>query len=326
MYDTRKALVVGINDYSDCPLNGCVNDALAVADILERNGNGSKNFDVKCYVDNVPTKGRLKRLIQECFSGDADVAFFYFSGHGYIDDIGGNIVTPDFSMDDMGVSMYDILKIVNTSKCKSKIIVLDCCHSGILGQIDTSGQQLSVIGEGVTLLTACKTDESALEIDGHGVFTSLFLAALSGGAADITGYITPGSIYAYIDKALSPWQQRPVFKTNITRFTPIRKVKPHVSLDVLKRGISYFEIPDGEISLDPSFEPTNAPDIKHEIIEPYAVSENVQKFSDLQKLESVGLVVPCGEEHMYFAAMNYKSCSLTSIGKHYWHLVNKGIL
>ena len=47
----------------------------------------------------------------------------------------------------------------------------------------------------------------------HGLFTSLLLEALKGGAADITGHITPGGIYAYIDKALGPWEQRPVFKT-----------------------------------------------------------------------------------------------------------------
>ena len=30
----RKALVVGINDYTDCPLNGCCNDADEVSSIL----------------------------------------------------------------------------------------------------------------------------------------------------------------------------------------------------------------------------------------------------------------------------------------------------
>lgn len=47
----RKALVVGINDYSSCPLGGCINDAVQVTDLLARNGNGSKNFDVKLKTD-----------------------------------------------------------------------------------------------------------------------------------------------------------------------------------------------------------------------------------------------------------------------------------
>jgi hypothetical protein len=44
----------------------------------------------------------------------------------------------------------------------------------------------------------------------------------------------------------------------------------------------------------------------------------------LQKLEGIGLVVPVGEEHMYYAAMNSKSCELTAVGKQYWKLVKEG--
>ena len=35
----------------------------------------------------------------------------------------------------------------------------------------------------------------------------------------------------------------------------------------------------------------------------------------------VNLVVPVGETHMYYAAMNSKSCKLTALGVHYWNLV-----
>ena len=52
--------------------------------------------------------------------------------------------------------------------------------------------------------------------------------------------------------------------------------------------------------------------------------ENTAVFSDLQKLEGVGLVVPVGEEHMYYAAMNSKACELTAVGKQYWRLVKEG--
>lgn len=321
----RKALVVGINKYPGSPLSGCINDAEDVERILKRNGDGTVNFSVKKVLD-VNTKGELRGLIEDCFSGDADIALFYFSGHGYIDAVGGNIVTPDYSKHDMGVSMHDILSIVNTSKCKSKIVILDCCHSGFLGTISTAGQTAAIISEGVTLLTASKSDEPAMEIAGHGVFTSLLLSALSGGAADVTGYITPGGIYAYIDKALGPWEQRPVFKTNVTRFTPLRKVVPQVNEEILRRMITYFDKPDDELNLDPSYEPTNTPAVEHDVIEPHAIKEHVMIFSDLQKLEGVGLVVPCDEEHMYFAAMKSKACKLTPAGQHYWRLVKENII
>lgn len=321
----RKALIVGINQHANAPLTGCVNDAEAIAILLERNGNSSVNFAVKKLID-IETKGALKGAIKDCFSGDDDVALFYYSGHGFMDAIGGYIVTPDYSQDDMGVSMHEILEIINQSKCRNKVVILDCCHAGFMGGITTSGQGTAVISEGVTILTASKSSESAAEINGHGVFTSLLLDALKGGAADVTGHITLGGIYAYIDKALGPWQQRPIFKTNVTGFSPLRTVHPQVDSSILRRVIDYFPISTQELKLDPSFEPTNSPDIDHQVVEPYANAINTTIFNDLQSMESVGLVVPCGEEHMYFAAMKSKSCRLTSAGQHYWHLVKDNII
>ena len=43
-------------------------------------------------------------------------------------------------------------------------------------------------------------------------------------------------------------------------------------------------------------------------------------FKELQLFESVGLIEPVGAEHMYFAAMENKSCKLTALGLHYWNL------
>lgn len=315
-----KALVVGINDYPENPLNGCVNDAVAFASIIETNGDGSPNFDVKLHTD-VPSKSDLKKLIIDLFDGDSETSLLYFSGHGYMDDIGGYIVTPDYQEHDLGVSMNEILRIASKSKSKNRIIILDCCHSGAFGKSDYDDKAAQIV-EGLTILTASRDFEASLEINGHGVFTNLLLDALRGGAADLRGHITPGSIYAYIDQALGQWDQRPVFKTNITRFTPLRTVTPQVSLEILRRLTEFFPEPESEFSLDPSYEDTNTLDIDHKVIEPYANHMNVEKFKKLQKLESVGLVVPVNEDHMYFAAMNSKSCKLSALGSHYWRLVH----
>lgn len=187
-------------------------------------------------------------------------------------------------------------------------------------------QNTAVINNGVTILTASRSTESSIEINGHGLFTSLFLEALSGGAADITGNITPGGVYAFIDKALGPWEQRPVFKTNVTRFTSLRNVIPQVDISIIRKICTYFTSENEKFAIDPSFEPTNSPSITHKVIEPYANPTNTEVFSDLQKLEGIGLVVPVGEEHMYFAAMNSKACELTSIGKQYWRLVHDKLI
>lgn len=320
---TRKALVVGINDYPDNPLTGCCNDSEAIKDLLANHENGDPNFDV-WKKDNVSSKGELRTYIEQCFSGDSDVALFYYSGHGYIDSLGGYIVTPDYSNNDWGISLQEVLNIANNSKCKERIIILDSCYSGFMGSISVNEQNMAVINEGVTILTASRVNEPSKEIDGHGVFTTLLIEALMGGAADVLGRITVGGVYAFIDKALGPWEQRPVFKTNVTRFTSLREVEPQVDTKVIREIIQYFEKEDSLYGLDPSYEPTNSFDVEHKIVEPHAIPQHTEIFSNLQKLEGIGLVVPDNEEHMYYAAMNSTACKLTAIGKHYWRLVKEG--
>lgn len=321
----RKALLVGIDEYLQCPLHGCCNDAEEIKKLLSKHENNTPNFSVKME-NNVKTKSRLKQLIKECFAGDSDVALFYYSGHGYVDSMGGYLVTPDYSEEDYGVSLQDVLAIANASSCKDKIVILDSCYSGALGNIAVMDQKTSIIGEGVTILTASRSSETSMEINGHGVFTALLLEALKGGAADAIGHISLGGIYAYIDKALGPWEQRPVFKTNVTRFTSLRDVVPQVDIEIIHRICKYFKNEESNYQLDPSYEPTNSPEDNHQIIEPYARNENTKIFADLQKLESVGMVMPVGTEHMYFAAMESKKCKLTSIGKQYWRLVNNELI
>lgn len=324
MYGRKKSTCsIGIDDYPSCPLNGCCNDSEAIKDLLSNHGNGDPNFSV-WKKDNVMTKGELRGLIEKCFEGDADVALFYYSGHGHIDSVGGYLVTPDFSRNDYGVSLQEILTIANNSKCKERIIILDSCYSGFMGSINTTGQDTAVIKEGVTIMTASRNNQTSMEVNGHGVFTTLLMEALKGGAADVTGHISIAGVYAFIDKALGPWEQRPIFKTNVTRFTSLREVKPQVDISVLRKISTYFETEDFKYQLDPSFEPTNKKEEIHKVVEPYANTKHTSIFSDLQKLEGIGLVVPVGEEHMYFAAMNSKSCELTAVGKQYWRLVKEG--
>jgi hypothetical protein len=47
---------------------------------------------------------------------------------------------------------------------------------------------------------------------------------------------------------------------------------------------------------------------------------------DLQRYRGARLLVPDGEEHLYYAAMNSKSCSLSALGKFYWRCVKAGTI
>jgi len=313
----KRALVVGLNDYPyGLALRGCVNDAKEVSMRLEKHWNDDKNFDVNPITGEC-SRSLLKTAIKECFEGTAEVALFYFAGHGMIDAYGGHIVTTDSLNAEL--SLQDILWVVNESSCTNKVVILDSCFSGNMGNFAHT-VATTIINEGVTILAACKRDQTAKEHDKHGVFTELLLAALDGEAADLFGKVTIGGVYAYIDKSLSAWEQRPVIKTNATTFCPLREVKPPIDVKILRNLSEYFRTSDEHYQLDPSYEFTNKIELSHQVIEPYALFEHTQIMKELQQLERVGLVVPCGTDHMYNAAMESKSCQLTPIGKHYWRL------
>lgn len=114
--------------------------------------------------------------------------------------------------------MTYLLEKVNNSKCKNKIIILDCCYSGRIGESDVIQSNQSILGEGITIMTASTRDEPAVELEGQGLFTSLLIQGLRGSASDVLGRITPASIYSFIDQTLGAWEQRPIFKTNTKQF------------------------------------------------------------------------------------------------------------
>jgi hypothetical protein len=163
----------------------------------------------------------------------------------------------------------------------------------------------------MTILTASSADQYASEENGRGVFTELLVDAMNGAAANLVGDVTPGSVYAHIDQSLGPWEQRPVFKTNVKSFVSLRKTNPPLELDTLRRIAEFFPGPGHEVQLDSSWEPEG----------PNPNPDNTARFAILQKYNRVNLVVPVGAPHMYHAAMEGKTCKLTVLGEHYRRLV-----
>lgn len=320
----RRALIVGVNHYNDVSnLFGCVNDAHEVNSTLSRHGNGSVNFD--CHLITASSqadsifRSDLKDRIEKLFASEADIALLYFAGHGHIEATGGYLLASDSSRGDEGVSLNEILTLANSSPAMNKIIVLDSCHSGIAG-VSPNNDQLSTLSEGMTVLTASTKEQYASEENGSGVFTTLFVDALSGSAANLTGDITPGSIYAHIDQSLGAWEQRPVFKTNVKRFVSLREVDPAIEIEDLRRITDFFPEPGCEFQLDPSFEPERN---EGESDIPPPDPKNNEDFAILQKFNRLNLLVPVDAPHMWHAAMQSKSCKLTALGEHYRRLVEK---
>ena len=316
----RRALSVGIDEYEFGQLSGCVSDAQRMKAVLAKQYDGSPNFDCKILTaprggtKDVVTRATLRENLQRLFKDPADVALFHFSGHGTINNLDGYLVTQDAKKYDEGVGMTEILKLANDSKAREVVILLDCCFSGQLGNPPVIDNSKALLREGISILTAGRGDQVSVEADGGGVFTSLVVDALEGGACNILGAVSAPAIYAYVEAALGAWDQRPLFKAHVSSVVELRCCAPPIDRTSLRRLPALFPLPAEDLPLDPSYERSL----------PSADSAKVFDFRDLQALNRVHLVVPVEAQHMYDAAINSKSCRLTPSGRYYWRLAKDG--
>lgn len=312
----RRALCVGIDEYRSGSLRGCVSDAERIAAILATNHDGSPNFDCRTLTaplgagTNLVTRTVLRERIERLFRDQADVALLHFSGHGTVNNLDGYLVTQDALKYDEGVSMGDVLKWANDSKATEVVIFLDCCFSGAIGSPPVIDNTKSLLREGVSILTASRGDQISVETGDGGLFTSLVLDALAGGAADLLGAVTAPSVYAYVEAALGAWDQRPLLKSHVSRLVPLRRCTPPIDRARLRKLPVLFPLPAEDMPLDPAYEPSS----------PTPDPAKVAVFEDLQALNRVYLLVPCDAPHMYGAAMTSKACRLTPSGRYYWRL------
>lgn len=316
----RRALCVGIDEYQFGQLQGCVSDAERMASLLERHHDGTPNFECKLLVaptggaPDAVTRAKLRKAVEELFKDKADVALLHFSGHGTENNLGGYLVTQDAETYDEGLSMSDVLKMANDSESDEVVILLDCCHSGHMGNIPVIDNKSSMLREGVSIVTASRGDQQSVEVGGGGLFTSLVLNALEGGAADVLGDVTVHSIYASVEAALGAWDQRPLFKSHVSKVIPLRKCEPPIAVSILRDLPNLFPLPAEDLNLSPEFEDSS----------PNRDETKVEVFRKLQDLNRVHLVVPVDCQHMYVAAMESKSCRLTPAGRYYWRLADDG--
>jgi hypothetical protein len=321
----KRALVVGIDKYPNDPLEGCENDAVAVATLLRTHGDGSPNFSVVLLSsDKIDvTSSVLTSAIDKLFEGDADTVVLYFAGHGFIEGADTSYIkSQDGRHGAWGVPLSYIIGHANRAyaKIKSTVIILDSCQSGAAGEMPTLGNSnIAGLGTGVTILAACRRDGIADEKNGHGLFTGLLLDALGGTSADVCGRITPASIYSLIDQTLGDWEQRPVYKANVQQFISLRQVPPKVPLEVLRRFPEYFPNETDVFKLDPSCEPDRGEEAERLKAIP-VVPERKRQYREMQECNRYGLVVPVDQPFMWHAAVHSTGCRLTALGAHYRRL------
>lgn len=307
--ETRKALLIGINDYHKSPLNACEKDAKRMRKLLEKHGDGTPNYACKIEYrkDGKGLKASLKSFLKD---RTPENAIIYFSGHGYVDEQGeGYLVAKDFTKENIGIRMSWLVQQINVSKIPEITVILDCCHAGSLGVQNPAKRKNSELRENVTILAATEEDDVASERAEHGVFTEIVLNALAGAAADPFGNVTAASIYNLADSRLSPWQQRPVFKSYVTRTSPIRKCYSQQDLISFRALTEYrfFLEKDREIQLSPGILS----------IDPTQQTRKAEFISLLHRFYRAGFIECSDGMSPFEAAMKNKTCKLSKAGESY---------
>ena len=320
---TKLALMVGINRYeSDSfeDLTCCEADAIAMEQLLARHqpmdagGEGLRNYSTRLLTSQDTQRITVESLRQNVDTlmkhamGDGD-ALFYFSGHGVAGEDGGYLVTQDATPEHPGYPMKELLSAANRSGNTSVVIILDCCHSGAIGNItDGEGFNQVSIGPNVTVLAGSGATQSSAEDWEHSVFTALLLEGLDGGASDVRGEVSAAALYAYVEQSLGAWDQRPVYKSYARTLKPLRRCKPAVPDRVLAQLPTWFSQPDATFQLDPRYE------YSHETADEALVSI----FDQFKLLRNAHLLTTEGDKDLYFTALDSGSVMLTPQGRLFW--------
>jgi hypothetical protein len=332
----KRALLVGIDHYPTVgSLHGCVADATAMEEILQRNADGSPNWRTELIMSEAGsisiTRDSLRRRLTELFaSARGNDLLFFFAGHGAQTPWGAELVTQDASEHSYGVSMNDLVTLANDSAARSVTILLDCCFSGDIG--NTPGLQAAglaedfrlskaVVRENVTIMAASGSTEASQEIGGHGAFTRILLDGLDGGATDHRGNVTALSLYGYVSPAFDAWEQRPVIKTYLTEPVVLRIGPPWLDADLLRRLPEHFPTEDYRLQLTPAHEGEGRPLPTSE-----SGTREQQEFDYVGRLRNANLVTTENRRDHYWVAMESGDVYLTGLGRYFWRMAARGLL
>ena len=300
-------------------LSSCIDDTLAMHQVLAYHENHDANFSAHLLLGAEPlpaadqqadssryqrvTFNKLRTALEALFAFE-EMVLFYFSGHGYATAHGVYLVTQDGTNILPGIPLNDILTMANDSPAREVLLIIDSCYSGALGEPDAERTMANLyLRPGITLLAASGSNQHALEINGQSMFTRLVIGALKGGAADVRGQVSSASIYAYIEQALGPWDQRPIYKSNAAQLSPIRYCKPDIADDELRRLPQFFPTADHQYTMDPSYEVTRSE----------AIPEHLAIFRLFKHYRDARLLRPSFDEDLFFAAIRSHAVELTPL-------------
>ena len=305
------ALIIGIDKYVAVErLTSCENDAKAMADILWKDYNGETFFSIETILSDKGKYSYVNERVNNLFNLNADTVLLYFAGHASKFDNDTYLLTTDYSKTCPGISMHHLLCLAAQCNAQKKIIILDCCDSGSFGTCDYLNN-ISMIPKDTVIIASASAGQKAYGYgDKNGVFTSLLGDAFKSNIGNIFGEVTTEDVYRFINAALTPWQQTPVYKSNIMRPIVLKRLQPKITYEELDKMVKIFKTKNSKKKLSEKylkFSETTTEELK-----------NNQLFSLYEKLYRYGLLTPSNlSENLYQAALHNSYIELTNLGKFY---------
>src|SRR5215472_3583130 len=156
---TKRAVVVGINNYTgidptgDNNLSSCVSDATSITDLLQSFGFASSN--IVTLTDKKATRAALVSELDKMVraSQPGDVACFYYSGHGTIEPEDPDNASCERFYEAMCTATRPFLTDKDLFSIASKLqqsvvnftVISDSCHSGGMDQeVDAAAKYKSL--------------------------------------------------------------------------------------------------------------------------------------------------------------------------------------
>jgi uncharacterized caspase-like protein len=232
--DARYALIVAVSEYADSGLSDLAaprRDAEKLAEVLRRADIGDFR-SVEVLVD--PDHVTAQRRIEDFFArrDPLDIAVLHFSGHGFRGE--GNdqlfLAMRDTTKDNPFATSVpgDFLRgVIENSRARRKLVLLDCCHSGAflltrgpgaaappepagrsraadlfaasVRKIAPEDSQPQVNAMGTVIIGAARATELARETQ-TGALAGAVVEGLETGDADVnrTGRISTENLFEYV--------------------------------------------------------------------------------------------------------------------------------
>ena len=180
----KSAILFGINEYHDCPLQNAVNDATVLSEKLSQLG-----FDAECCL-NVSRESMDRSLLAfRSKLEQSSVGLFFFAGHG-IQCKGENfLATKDTNFVDeiscrhTSFPLNDVIDIFEESKVTTKIFILDACRNNpFVTWRSAANDGLAPVYAPKGTIIAFSTSPGQKASDGkneHGVYTEALLEHIS---------------------------------------------------------------------------------------------------------------------------------------------------